>query len=90
MLLLLGQDEFGSPVRKADDSGTLQDYEDGVTAKRGFAFNQGTCFQPLYLNPVHREPVWFILYGSHGILDLALGTGANSLPGLTDSPGENL
>jgi len=28
LLLLLGQDEFRSPVGKADDGGTLQDCED--------------------------------------------------------------
>lgn len=33
MLLLLGQDEFRSPVRKADDGGTLQDWGTEIAQK---------------------------------------------------------
>lgn len=39
MLLLLGQDEFGSPVGKANDGGTLQDWGRGQrdSRERGLA-----------------------------------------------------
>lgn len=61
MLLLLGQDEFGSPVREANDCGTLQDW--GDKGKRGLAGTpQPGCLrnqlQPSHPNPILREPAW--------------------------------
>lgn len=56
MLLLLRQDELRSPVGKADDGGTLQDWG----TERGLA---GTL-QPLYPKLTGRGPVWPALQGA--------------------------
>jgi hypothetical protein len=76
MLLLLGQDEFRSPVRKADDSGTLQDWGTEGQHRREIskplAARTISAFQRACLAPGSARRSFL----GHGILGLELGTAA--------------